>query len=604
MTALQGGGFVVAWEDHSAAGAAGQTDSFAQIDVRAQFFDAAGARVGSEILVNTTTAGRQSAHKIITLADGSVVIAWTDSGSGASDVRAQRLDAAGNKTGGEFLLNTSTAGSQFTPVLQALAGGGFVAAWLSNTGTAGSVAQVFANDGTKIGGEIEVPSGNSGIQSIVALADGGFVLGWDQVPNNASNRDSFLQVFTASGIPVGGSTVLHQTTQGNQQMGDFAIGADGRLLTVWMDGASLSGGSPPGNGLDLRARLFDSLTIVTGDDSGEVLTGTAGPDLIYGQGGGDTLSGLAGNDFLIGGAGDDNMNGGAGNDTYYVDAPGDVVIEAAGGGNDRVAASASYQLAAGAEVETLEAITLTDTTPLNLAGNEIANRIIGNAGSNILDGGAGDDRLEGGAGDDYLVGGLGADQMFGNAGNDTYYVDNAGDRVFEAGGEGVDRVAAIVSFQLAAGADIQLLEAVTLTATTPLELIGNEIGQTVVGNAGANLIDGGGGRDELVGAGGADTFRFATALGSGNVDRIHDFQAGTDKIALDDAIFSALTPGTLPAGAFVIGAQALDADDRIIYDQSSGRLFYDSDGNGTAVAVEFASLLGAPSIAASDFLVI
>ena len=608
VTALQNGGFVVAWEDHSGAGAGGQFGNTAQIDVRAQYFDGSGAAVGGEILVNSTTAGKQGDHRLITLDGGNVLIAWNDYSEGnfAGDVRAQIIDAAGNKVGGEFLINADTAGRQITPVLQSLASGGFVAAWLDDTGQVQPLVQVFAADGSRVGAEIEVRPPDTvtrGVQTIVRLADGGFAIGFDRSPSNDQNNlDSFVQVFTESGIPVGGPVQLHANAAGNQSLGPlgaFAIGADGRLLTVWMEGTTAGS-----DDTDLRSRLFDSANFQTGTDSPETLTGTAGIDVIYGLGGDDDISGLGGNDYLVGGAGVDQMDGGAGNDTYYVDDAADVVVEAAGQGNDRIAASVTYILGAGLEIETLEALNLTDTNAMDLQGNDLAQTIIGNAGVNILRGQAGDDVLLGLGGNDYLAGGTGADRMFGGTGNDTFYVDDAGDVVIEGGGEGVDRVAAIVSYQLAGGADVQILEAVTLGDTAPLQLVGNEIGQVVVGNAGDNLLDGGGGRDELIGLGGADTFRFATALGLGNIDHIQDFVSGTDRFALDDAVFTALTAGPLPAGAFVVGTAALDADDRIVYDQAAGRLLYDSDGNGAAAAVAFATVTPGLTLTASDFVVI
>ena len=53
----------------------------------------------------------------------------------------------------------------------------------------------------------------------------------------------------------------------------------------------------------------------------------------------------------------------------------------------------AQSLAAGSEVETLEAITQSDTTALNLTGNEFANNVLGNNGTNTLDGGGGTDML-------------------------------------------------------------------------------------------------------------------------------------------------------------------------------------------------------------------
>ena len=86
-----------------------------------------------------------------------------------------------------------------------------------------------------------------------------------------------------------------------------------------------------------------------------------------------------------------------------------------------------------------------------------------------------------------------------------------------------------------------------------------------------------------------------------NVDTITDFAAGSDKIALDDAIFTGIG-GTLNANAFAIGAAAADADDRIGYNSVTGQLFYDTDGNGAGAAVLFASLSPGLALTASDFM--
>ena len=77
-----------------------------------------------------------------------------------------------------------------------------------------------------------------------------------------------------------------------------------------------------------------------------------------------------------------------------------------------------------------------------------------------------------------------------------------------------------------------------------------------------------------------------------------------DTILLDDAVFAMLAPGALNAGAFVVGSAAADADDRIIYNQTLGALYYDADGNGAGAKVLFAILDGAPVLTAGDFTVI
>jgi serralysin len=343
---------------------------------------------------------------------------------------------------------------------------------------------------------------------------------------------------------------------------------------------------------------------LTGNEFVQLIIGNAGVNFLRGEGGNDVLLALGGADYLVGGAGTDTMYGGLGNDTYYVDAVGDIVIESAGEGTDRVAAISSSVLAAGQEIETLEAVNITDTIAMDLTGNEFGQAVIGNDGVNFLRGEGGNDALVALGGNDYLVGGSGNDAMYGGLGNDTYYVDDAGDLASESAGQGADRVAASTSYTLAAGSEIETLEAVNLADTAALSLTGNGFNNTITGNAGANTINGGGGNDTLVGLGGADNFAFTTALGAGNVDTISDFLHGVDKIQLDDAVFTGLGLGALSANAFVTGSAAGDADDRIIYNSATGALYFDADGSGGGAMVQFATVASGLGLTASDFAVI
>ncbi|MER9214703.1 calcium-binding protein [Mesorhizobium sp. M0663] len=384
-----------------------------------------------------------------------------------------------------------------------------------------------------------------------------------------------------------------QTIQGNAGANviNGAGGADtlvgyGGNDTYYVDNAGDRVFEAVGGGTD-RVFATVSHTLSAGSQIELLATNPSGTSAINLTGNefAQSIGGNAGANVINGGGGADTMVGYGGNDTYYVDNAGDRVYEAAGGGTDRVFAAVSHTLSAGSQIELL-ATNPSGTSAINLTGNEFAQSIGGNAGANVINGGGG------------------ADTMVGYGGNDTYYVDNAGDRVYEAVGGGTDRVFAAVSHALSASSQIELLATTSPSGTSAINLTGNTFAQTIQGNAGANIINGGGGADILTGNGGNDAFVFNSALGAGNIDRITDFNKLQDKIQLDDAVFAGLKLGGLSSDAFFAGTAAHDSSDHIIYNSSTGALSFDSDGIGAAAQIQFATLSPGLSLAAGSFLVI
>jgi hypothetical protein len=139
----------------------------------------------------------------------------------------------------------------------------------------------------------------------------------------------------------------------------------------------------------------------------------------------------------------------------------------------------------------------------------------------MLNGGAGNDFLVGLGGNDFLIGGPGNDNMQGGAGNDLYYVEDAGDQIFENGGEGDDLAVCFTSFALGAGQSVETLSA--LEGTTAINLTGNALAQSLYGNAGDNILSGNGGADYLSGGAGNDTFVLTSP--AGGVATIADYAA-------------------------------------------------------------------------------
>ncbi|MFI0845980.1 hypothetical protein [Mesorhizobium sp. IMUNJ 23232] len=304
----------------------------------------------------------------------------------------------------------------------------------------------------------------------------------------------------------------------------------------------------------------------------------------------NVINGNSGDNILNGGAGADTMTGGAGNDTYVVDNAGDSIVEAAGTDSDTVTASVSYTLTAGAAIETLRTTSDAGTVAINLTGNALAQEIIGNAGANALKDGAG-------AGD--VLRGLG--------GNDNYLIYSAATTIVEGSTQGaMDRVLVNVDYTLGSGVFAEWLATTSGAGTSSFDLTGNEIAQQVVGNAGANRIDGKGGGDTLTGLAGKDMFVFSSALGLDNVDTITDFSTVDDRIELENGVFTVLTAtGVLAASAFRANTTGLagDADDYIIYESDTGKLFYDADGTGVTAGIHFATLTVGLNLSSADFVV-
>jgi Ca2+-binding RTX toxin-like protein len=95
-----------------------------------------------------------------------------------------------------------------------------------------------------------------------------------------------------------------------------------------------------------------------------------------------------------------------------------------------------------------------------------------------------------------------------------------------------------------------------------------------------------------------------------NADSVTGFASGSDKVALDNADFTSIGgEGNFASGdaRFWAAAGATgghDATDRVVYNTSTGSLYYDADGSGAGAAQLIATFTGNPAIAATDVVVI
>ncbi|HZF94730.1 MAG TPA: calcium-binding protein, partial [Allosphingosinicella sp.] len=356
---------------------------------------------------------------------------------------------------------------------------------LTGSGGANSIAGGAGNDVITGGGGGDRLRGGDGADRFVYLSASDSVLNAIDVLLDFQTGIDKLDLAALGRVRVTFTPTSDPGTGAPYTLVGVAVG--GEMMTIRVEGTIVRGDVLADTGI---AGTPGNDTI-EGTPEADEMHGEGGNDTLLGRGGNDMLEGGAGDDFLDGGEGADTMRGGTGDDIYVVDQPGDVVIENAGEGTDEVrTALASYTLAA--NVELLTGISATGQT---LSGNGLANTIrggngddtlYGEGGDDLLFGGAGADIFNGGAGDDVIDGGTGADIMGGLAGNDLFIVDDAGDQVIEAAGEGTDEVrTALASYSLAAN-----VENLTGTSAT---------GQTLTGNGLDNILFGGMGDDTLIG---------------------------------------------------------------------------------------------------------
>lgn len=282
VTTLTDGGFVVTW--HSSSGGVSGNDIYGRrFDASGnpvQREDENGNIVNNEFLINTETWNHQETPDITALADGGFLVTWMSLGHDMSDrgIYGQRFDSLGNAVqrddgndgleNNEFQIDSDVNNSQLTPVIAALADGGFVVAWESYTQD-GSGYGVYGQRFDASDNPFQRSDGNGGLEndeflintetavhqyqpSITALNDGGFVVAWLSYSLETNSNDIYGQRFDASGNPVqrsGSNGVLENDeflinteTNGSQSSPDITALADGGFVVTWVsndqDGSS------------------------------------------------------------------------------------------------------------------------------------------------------------------------------------------------------------------------------------------------------------------------------------------------------------------------------------------------------------------------------
>lgn len=215
------GNFVVAWssqnQDGSGAG------------VYARRYDASGTALSGEFLVNTTTSLDQDSPSVAMADDGRFIIVWTGNGSGdSSGIFGRLYDKTGSAVGNEFLINTSTFGTQSDAAVAMNADGRFVAVWDDSGGFHG---RRFDASGTPQGNQFTIDSSiSSGNGSVAMGSAGNFVATWRET---VIDRAIFAQRYDSTGSTIGGQIGVNTTTPGDQTHPSIDLDEAGSFVIVW-----------------------------------------------------------------------------------------------------------------------------------------------------------------------------------------------------------------------------------------------------------------------------------------------------------------------------------------------------------------------------------
>ncbi len=162
-----GGDYVITWSSRNQDDANGQEPS--DWGVFAQRFNSAGVRQGEEFQVNTTTAASQRESSVALQDDGTFMVAWSSLGQDGNSwaVVARRFDATGTAVGSELVVNTTTADHQRLPQI-AGANGRYLLTWQSGVRDGSGweiMAQELGAAGNRVGSEQIVNAALSGANS-------------------------------------------------------------------------------------------------------------------------------------------------------------------------------------------------------------------------------------------------------------------------------------------------------------------------------------------------------------------------------------------------------------------------------------------------------
>jgi Ca2+-binding RTX toxin-like protein len=261
--------------------------------------------------------------------------------------------------------------------------------------------------------------------------------------NISVEPDGFVLQSTGSGDAVYGSSYA-DTLSGSSSGGDTLFGGAGNDIYVVYSNTTIISESNNEGSLDTAfvavnnyfgTNSIERVTVLESDaysdhveSSGPYSSGLDSGWKINGSSDAQTITGSYGSDILSGGGGEDVLIGGQGDDVYFYTGS-ESFVEGTDSGRDIAISFSTVTLSANIEVGVAES----ESTDLDITGNNLDNLLVGNGSANTLSGGLGADTLLGNGGDDVLIGG---------SGSDVYILNGEGNYLGEIGDfrSGEDRI--------------------------------------------------------------------------------------------------------------------------------------------------------------------
>ncbi len=231
------GDFVVTWTDFP-------TLPGTNSQVYARRFNSAGTPQGGNIAVNTYGTGFQMFSSVALDSSGNFVVVWQSTGQDGSDegVFGQLFDNAGLEVGGEFMINQVTTGSQALAHVARRPTGEFLVVWQSlqlGAQTGAVMARRYAANGTPGGGEFQVNKTELGVQftlyepDVAYFADGSAIVVWTSYGQDGSEAGVYGQRLDAAGAPLGPEFNVTTYTTDFQQSPAVAVAPGGDFAITW-----------------------------------------------------------------------------------------------------------------------------------------------------------------------------------------------------------------------------------------------------------------------------------------------------------------------------------------------------------------------------------